>query len=257
MHKLFATLDSAQHHLVEAQFLLVKKIAYRLARRLPASVDTADLVQDGLLGLSEAMLRWTHETNGAHFEKYMAVRAHGAMLDGLRVLDPGTRKVRRDMRLVEIAIQHLEHRHGRAPKESEVAESLGLSIQQYQQILQEAHGYLLISLEDLGGDNAESYLDHCIAENADPLGVLERSALRKTLALAIQQLPDQKKKLLTLYYEKGLKMHEVGKALGVSEARISQLHAQTIAQLRAAIQDGTLTTLLKPRRKRREVALAT
>ena len=256
MPKLFTSLDVAQHPLIEAQILLVKKIAYGMARRLPASVDPADLVQDGLLGLSEAMLRWTQETNGVHFENYMAMRAHGAMLDGLRALDPGSRKVRREMRQIEIAIQHLEHRHGRVPKEHEVAESLGMSIQAYQRILQEAHGYLLISLEDLSDDSAESYLERCIAENADPLAVLERSSLRHTLAQAINRLPEQKKKLLKLYYEKGLKMHEVGAALKVSEARISQLHTQTIAQLRVVIQEGTLTTLLKPRKKRREAALA-
>lgn len=256
MPKLFTSLDASHHPLIEAQILLVKKIAYSMARKLPPSVDPADLVQDGLLGLSEAMLRWTQETNGQHFENYMAMRAHGAMLDGLRAMDPGSRKVRREMRQIETAIQRLEHRHGRAPKEQEVAESLGMDIQSYQRILQDAHGYLLISLEDLGEDGAESYLERCIAENADPLAVLERSALRHTLAKAIKHLPEQKKKLLQLYYEKGLRMHEVGAVLKLSEARISQLHTQTIAQLRVVIREGTLTTLLKPRKRRREAALA-
>ncbi len=255
MHKPFTPLAGARHPLIEAQIQLVKRIAYSLARRLPPSVDPADLVQDGMLGLSEAMLRWTQETNGQHFERYMAMRAHGAMLDGLRALDPGSRKVRREMRQIELTIQHLEHRLGRVPREQEVADTLGLKLADYRNILQEAHGYLLISLDDLGDDGAESYLERCIAENADPLAVLERTALRKALAAAIKQLPEQKQKLLTLYYEKGLKMHEVGTALHVSEARISQLHTQAIVQLRAAIQQGTLAALLKPRRKRREAAL--
>jgi RNA polymerase sigma factor for flagellar operon FliA len=257
MPKHLTALDAKQHPLIEAQIRLVERIAYGMARRLPVSVDRADLVQDGLLGLSEAILRWTHQTNGAHFENYMALRAHGAMLDGLRTLDHGSRKVRRDMRRIELAIQHLEHQHGRAPREQEVAELLDLPLREYQSILQEAHGYLLISLDDIGGDNAEAYLDQCIAENADPLVVLERSALRQALALAITRLPEQKQELLMLYYEKGLKMHEIGKTLRLTEARISQLHTQTIAQLRAVIVEGTMAALLKPRTKRREAALAT
>ena len=257
MPKHLTALDAKQHPLIEAQIRLVERIAYGMARRLPVSVDRADLIQDGLLGLSEAILRWTQQTNGAHFEHYMILRAHGAMLDGLRTLDHGSRKVRRDMRRIEMAIQQLEHQYGRAPREQEVALFLDLPLQNYQRILQDAHGYLLISLDDLGGGNAEDYLDQCIAENADPLIVLERSSLRKALALAITRLPEQKQKLLMLYYEKGLKMHEIGKMLRLTEARISQLHTQTIAQLRAVIVEGSMATLLKPRSKRREAALAT
>lgn len=228
---------------------LVEKIAFNLARRLPASVDCNDLIQDGLLGLIDAILRWTRETTGCHFDNYVAQRAKGAMLDGLRANDPGPRQMRKDMRRVEIAIQRLGHQHGRAPTEGEVAAALGLPIADYQHILQDAHGYILISLEDLGGgDDAQAYLEHCAISHVSPLGALERAALRQALAVAINTLPEQKKEVLQLYYEEGLKMHEIGTLLGLSESRVSQLHTQTIAQLRATIHGGEeAVSLLKPR----------
>ena len=251
-----ASLESHHHTLVQGQMRVVERMASHLARRLPACVERKDLIQDGIVGLIEALLRWTQQTTGAHFENYMALRAHGAMLDGLRALDHGSRKVRKEMRRVELAIQHLGHSYGRAPLESEVAASLGLSTEEYQRILQEAHGYLLISLEDLGGDSAETYFDQCVAENADPLVVLERAALRQALASAVLRLPDQKQTLLALYYERDLKMHEIGSVLRLSEARISQLHTQTIAQLRSNLHEHHLGTLLRPRSKSRKASVA-
>jgi RNA polymerase sigma factor for flagellar operon FliA len=245
--------DPELQRLIKAQAPMVKKIAHRLANRLPASVERDDLVQDGMLGLINALLRWTRETTGQHFESYVAQRAQGAMLDGLRAIDPGTRQRRKDMRQVEIAIQKLSHEKGRSPQEGEVAEALGLPIAGYQRILQEVSGYVLISLDDLAGsDDPEQYLAQCAASDQDPLVVLERAALRQTLAAAIQVLPEQKNMVLRLYYEEELKMHEIGSQLRLSEARVSQLHTQAIAQLRAALfgQDPSVS-VLKPRTKAR------
>lgn len=251
MPKSKRVLDANDRALVQSQVKLVKSIAGSLARRLPASVDRADLVQDGALGVMEALLRWTRDTTGAHFENYVALRAHGAMLDGLRALDPGSRQVRKEMRRVEQAIQSLGHQHGRFPREHEIAQALGISLDAYQRLLQDAQGYLLISLQDLAGEEQEQYLEYCIHAQADPLVVLERAGLRTALALAVAKLNPQKQTLLRLYYEEDLTMRTIAERLGLSEARISQLHTQTIAELRATMPDGDIGTLLKPRRKPR------
>lgn len=245
--------DPEVQRLIQTQTPLVEKIARHLARRLPASVECSDLIQDGMVGLIEAILRWTRDTTGAHFERYVAQRARGAMLDGLRAVDPGTRQRRQEMRRVELVIQQLGHVKGRSPQEGEVAAALGMAVADYQRILQDVQGYVLISLEDLAGeDNAEHYLEHCADSNLDPLVVLERAALRKKLAECIQMLPEQKKTLLQLYYEEDKKMHEIGLLLQISEARVSQLHTHTIAQLRAALfVDDPAASLLKPRSKPR------
>ena len=190
MRKQTSTISESEHHrLIKKQTPLVEKIARHMARKLPASVDCDDLVQDGLLGLIDAILRGTKEMTDVHFESYVAQRAQGAMIDGLRANDPGTRQIRKDMRRVELAIQRLGHHYGRPPHEGEVAllaADLGLPLAEYQRILQDAHGYLLISLEDLGGgEDAPAYLQQCAQRNVDPFVVLEREALRKALAGAI------------------------------------------------------------------------
>jgi RNA polymerase sigma factor FliA len=235
--------------LVAEKTPVVERIARNLSRRLPRSVERDDLVQDGLMGLIDAILRWTRETAGSHFDNYVAQRAHGAMLDGLRANDPGSRALRKTMRDAELAIQRLGHQKGSPPLESEVAGALGLDIAAYQRMLQEVQGYALISLEDLGGgDNAHSYLDHCAASNMDPLGVLDRAAVRQALLEALESLPEQKQSVLQLYYEGELKMREIGEVLKISEARVSQLHSHAIAQLRAVLLGGEPPTeVLKPR----------
>jgi RNA polymerase sigma factor for flagellar operon FliA len=249
--------DPRIQQLIEDKKPLVESIARNLVRRLPASVECNDLIQDGLMGLIDALLRWTRETAGGHFDRYVAQRAHGAMLDGLRAIDPAPRQVRSQMRRVEIAIQTLGHQLGRNPSEGEVAQAMGLALADYQRMLQDAHGYSLISLEDLG-DGTEAYLEQCASRQDDPLVVLQRAALRQALTASISALPEQKKTVLRLYYEEDQRMHEVGKALGISEARVSQLHMQTIAQLRADILGGeSRTSILKPRSKPRAPAAST
>jgi RNA polymerase sigma factor FliA len=248
------TLDPADGQLVKDQMAAVKSIATQMARKLPASVERDDLIQDGLLGLIEALLRWTKETNTVHFKNYVAQRSQGAMLDGLRRQDTGSRLVRKEMRRVEQIIQQLGHTLGRRPTERDVASALGLTLTDYQRLLQDAQGYLLISLDDLGADESAQYLQRCMEENSDPLAMLQRKDLRIALAKAISLLPRRKRDLLKLYYGHDMKMHEIGNKWGLTEARISQLHTQTIAQLRVSMPNGDITSLLKARNKPRPVA---
>lgn len=254
MHLPKSALDSQDQLLIATHLARVKTIAHGMARKLPANVDRADLVQDGMLGLMEALLRRSRTSADAHFQNYAAQRAEGAMLDGLRALDHGSRQVRKQMRQVERAIQQQEHLRGRPPRPPEIAAALGMPLQQYQQLLQDAHGYMLISLHDLAGDDAQSYLQHCVEAHTDPLVVLERSALKAALAQAVAQLPRQMQKVLQMYYLQDLKMREIARQMHLTQARISQLHAQAIALLRAGMPDGDIAALLRPRRTPRSGA---
>lgn len=236
--------------LVEGQGVRVRALAKDLSRKLPASVDQQDLEQDGYVGLMEAMVRWIRATNGAHFESYVNLRARGAMLDGLRAMDPASRNLRASMRRVEQTIQKLGHALGRRPREGEVAQALDMALADYQDLLQQARDYTLLSLEDLEREaDAPDYLAECARRNTDPLVVLERSAFRQGLAQALQGLDAPLQKVLRLYYAEGLRMHEIGAELGVGTSRVSQLHAQAIAELRAALQTPDARfSMLKPRK---------
>ena len=239
--------------LVDRLTPLVKRIARRLMRTLPASVEADDLVQDGMIGLMGAVLRSTRETTGQEFDNYVSQCVRGAMLDGLRANDMASRRVRRDMRQVEVVMQQLGHKLGRQPTEGEVSTALGISISDYQKLLQEVYGYTLVSLDDLvdHGDS-EEYLAYCATNDLSPVGALERSGFQGVLIEALRALPKQEKLIMSNYYEAGRNMREIGAKLGLTEGRISQIHAQAIARLRAAVLGGEVrTTLLAPRRKKR------
>ena len=147
-----------REQLVQRFMPLVKRIAYHLMARLPPSVQFDDLVQNGMLGLLDAIDRY-QEGFGAQFETYATQRTRGAMLDGLRENDWLPRNLRRELRRIESAINQLEHAHGRAPTERELAEALGMTLAEYQKTLQEARGHQLVYLEDFSGDGDEDFLD--------------------------------------------------------------------------------------------------
>ncbi|QSI78739.1 MULTISPECIES: RNA polymerase sigma factor FliA [Niveibacterium] len=233
MYTASGTLDKNQ--LVTQYVPLVKRIAYHLMAKLPASVQVEDIIQNGMLGLLDAIGRY-EEGLGAQFETYAVQRIRGAMLDGLRENDWLPRSLRREMRRIEGAIHQLEQRHGRQPTEKELAETLGMTLADYQKMLQEARGYQLVYFEDFSDEEEEDFLERHVAGNeADPLDMLEDKKMRESLIKAIDDLPEREKMVMGLYYEEDLNLREIGEVLGVSESRVCQLHSQAIARLRSRI----------------------
>ena len=234
MYTASGTLDRDQ--LAKHYAPLVKRIAYHLRAKLPASVQVEDIIQNGMLGLLDAMSRY-EEGLGAQFETYAVQRIRGAMLDGLRENDWLPRSLRRDMRRIETAIHTLEQQKGRQPTEGELAESLGMPLGEYQKMLQEARGYQLVYFEEFTDGDDDDYLDrHSVGtEELDPLARLLDKNMRDVLVRAIGDLPDREKTVMGLYYEEDLNLREIGEVLGVSESRVCQLHSQAIARLRSRI----------------------
>ncbi len=226
---------------------LVKRIAYHLMAKLPASVQVEDIIQNGMLGLLDAINRY-EEGLGAQFETYAVQRIRGAMLDGLRENDWLPRSLRRDMRRIESAIHALEHRHGRQPTEKELADSLDMPLADYQKMLHEARGYQLVYFEDFTDNEEEDFFErHCAGPEQDPLEMLLEKNMRTVLVKAIEDLPDRERTVMGLYYEEELNLREIGEILGVSESRVCQLHSQAIARLRARILEGKRAPERKPK----------
>ncbi len=204
---------------------LVKRLAYYMMASLPPSVEIDDVIQSGMMGLLDAAKRF-QDTYGAQFETYAVQRIRGAMLDGLRQSDWLPRGLRKSLRQVEGMISKLEQKNGRPPTEAELASALNVSLEDYQQLLQDARG-------------DESYIDHYYSdERPDPLQHLLDEDQRHTLIAAIEELPDREKKVMGLYYEQELNLREIGDVLGVSESRVCQLHTQAIARLRSRLRDN-------------------
>ena len=227
---------------------LVKRIAYHLMAKLPASVQVDDLVQNGMIGLLDALGRF-EEGMGAQFETYAVQRIRGSMLDGLRENDWLPRGLRKEMRRVETAILKLEHENGRQPSEGELASALDMTLSDYQRLLLDARGHQLVYLEDLSGED-DDYLDHhASGVSLDPLAILEESNMRAALIGAIANLPEREKMMMALYYEQDLNLREIGAVMGVTESRVCQLHSQAVARLRAEVlgEPGKVPAVTKRR----------
>ncbi len=214
---------------------LVKRIAYHLMARLPSSVQVDDLIQNGMIGLLDAIDRF-EAGMGAQFETYAAQRVRGAMLDGLRENDWLPRSLRREFRQIEKTIAQLEQEYGRPPSENELARALGVSLAEYQKMLQDARGHQLVSFEDLVTEGDDDFLErHLIDDSGEPSKILEDDNLKRLLVKGIELLPEREKLMMALYYEQDLNLREIGEVMGVTESRVCQLHTQAVARLRARI----------------------
>ncbi|MDF0604296.1 RNA polymerase sigma factor FliA [Neisseriaceae bacterium TC5R-5] len=224
---------------VAAYAPLVKKLASMLMARLPPSVDINDMIQVGVIGLIEAA-RQFEPAQGVQFETFASQRIRGAMLDELRRSDWMPRQARSHSRKIEEAIHQLEHQLGRPVLESEIAEHMSLSLEDYQSMLSECRGTSLLHFEDFVGDDGDG-LDAVTniqdEGSPDPFGTLADGDFRQDLIQAIGLLPERDQLVMSLYYEQELNLKEIGAVLGVSESRVSQLHSQAIVRLRTKIKD--------------------
>ncbi|MBE9609948.1 RNA polymerase sigma factor FliA [Chitinilyticum piscinae] len=216
---------------------LVRRIAYHMISKLPASVDVDDLIQVGMMGLMEAARNFDPDA-GVQFETYASQRIRGAMLDELRSADWLPRQARKNMRDIEAALHKLEHSLGRAPSEGEIAQAMGIALSDYQNMLQEARGHQLVHYEDLGEDEDNDQLDQFAADlGGNPLELLSDLRFREHLIEAIKRLPEREQLLMALYYDEELNLKEIGAVLGVTESRVCQLHSQAVARLRTHLKD--------------------
>lgn len=216
---------------------LVKRVAHHMMAKLPPSVELDDIMQAGMMGLLDAAGRY-EESQGAQFETYAVQRIRGAMLDWLRETDWLPRALRKDLRRIELAISKLEQCHKRPPSEQELADSLSMSLGEYQQMLQDARGHQLIYYDDFRDSDEDHYLDrHCADPQPNPLERLLDKNLRKLVIGAIGDLPEREKLVMGMYYEQELNFKEIGEVLGVTESRVCQLHTQAIARLRSRLKE--------------------
>ncbi|MHB8346431.1 MAG: RNA polymerase sigma factor FliA [Acidiferrobacterales bacterium] len=214
---------------------LVKRIAYHLISRLPSSVQVDDLIQAGMIGLLEAA-RHYDASQGASFETYAGIRIRGAMLDEIRKNDWAPRSVHRRAREVAQAIHEVENRHGRDARDSEVAEALGISLDEYHRILQDASSCRLFSLDDVGDDES-GLVEDLPSDVPDPQQGMQAEDFRRSLVQAIDSLPERERLVLALYYDDELNLKEVGAVLGVSESRVSQIHGQAVLRLKSRLHE--------------------
>jgi len=217
---------------------LVRRMAYYMIAKVPASVEVDDLIQTGMIGLADAITRY-ESGHGAQFETFATQRIRRSMIDELRDTDWLSRTSRKEQKDIERAIHKLEQRFGRSPHEQEISDEMGVSLSDYQDMLTKARGSQLIYLEDLTGrdEDDDDVLDrHVSDEDANPLNILQNQKMREALVEAIKVLPEREQFIMGMYYEQDMNLKEIAEVLKITEARVSQLHSQTVARLRARLR---------------------
>ncbi len=218
----------AADQLLEKYTPLVKKIAWHLSSRLPADIHIDDIIQSGLIGLLDASKHYD-PSQGAQFETYASIRIRGAILDEVRRSDWVPKSVHKKARDLTAAIAEIERRTGRDARDIEVAEELGVSLDEYYTILQDSSSCRMLSFDDLEADDTQS-LGMFEDRHSNVVSEVMDEEFKQRLSHAIASLPERERMVMSLYYDTEMNLKEVGALIGISESRVSQLLSQ--AQLR-------------------------
>ena len=219
---------------------LVKYIAGRMAIGLPRSVEMDDLINAGVVGLIDAHRNFD-SAKGVKFETYASLRVRGSILDELRGMDWVPRSTRARSREIERTIARLENSLGRSPTETELADGLGVDLDEYYRMIDDVTSTSLLSLDEVtyGEDDEKPVpLVDSLRSPDQPSALmnLEREELRDLLADSLGELTEQERLVVALYYYEELTLKEIGQVLELSESRVSQLHTKAVLGLRAKLR---------------------
>jgi len=233
----------ARNRLVVHYSALVKYVAGRLSAGLPNNIEQADLVSYGMFGLIDAINKF-EPARGNKFETYAMSRIRGSIIDELRSIDWVPRSLRAKARAVEKAYTKLEHELLRTPTDAEVADELGTTEEELQEVFTQISFFGLVALEEtlsVGADRSESVTlgDTIPDPGLGPVGAFEVVETKEILAKALNRLPEREKIVLTLYYYEGLTLGEIGGILGITESRVCQIHTKAVIQLRSKLAEPT------------------
>jgi len=228
-----------REQLLERYTPLVKYVVERLAVGLPKNVDHADLRSAGVLGLLDAYDKFD-AGKGTKFETYAVWRIKGAVLDQLRALDWASRSIRRKAREVEASVRRLDQRLGRAASEEEIAKEAKMPLADYHRLMDQVRGAVLLSLDEVRApeDGDSLGLADVIEDPSTPdvLAKIEEEETRQVLLETLNQLPEQERLVVALYYYEHMTLREIGLTLGISESRVSQVHSRAVQRLKGRVK---------------------
>ena len=218
---------------------LVKYVAGKVAMNLPASIDFDDLCGYGVFGLFDAIEKFEPDKN-VQFKTYAVLRIRGSIFDERRAIDWVPRSVRQKAKEIEAATARAESKLGRPPKESELAQEMGMSQQDFSKTMMKVSGTSILSLNDLwfaGDENDKASIVDTIEapSSLNPDNIIEKDEIKRVIVEAINELPENVKKVLILYYYEDLTLKEISKILEVTESRVSQLHGKAIDLLKVKL----------------------
>jgi RNA polymerase sigma factor FliA len=228
--------EEQKEKIINDSLPFIKYTAYRLSQRLPAQLSVNDLISVGVMGLLDALQRYTE--GRVKLNTFVEHRIKGAMLDELRSHDWVSRSLKTKIGQIRKAHRELERDLGRMPYEEEIAAKLSISLDEYFRIVQSASNAVVFSFEDFRDkmhDESDMDVTECIPDPdmKTPLQQLEDRSAKEALAQMIERLPEKEKLLLSLYYWDELTMKEIGKIMNLTEGRVCQLHNQALIRMKA------------------------
>ena len=231
--------SSVENTLVEGYLPLVRTVVGRLAMTLPSHLSQEDLYSAGLIGLLQAIRNFKPQ-GGAAFETFARFRIRGAVLDELRRMDWVPRQVHDKARKIQHVLSEVEQQLGQTPSETQMAEALGISLDEYRAWLDEIRPVAFVCLDAVPHlATPEGVTPHdSIPDDTQesPFESASRSELKELIALRIKELPPVQQKVLALYYYEDLRLREIAEAFGLTESRISQIHSQAILAIRCCVE---------------------
>lgn len=230
--------DDLRDELITSYLHLVKYVVGRLIVNLPQHVKVEDLYSTGIVGLVKAVDRYD-PTMKNKFETYAILLIKGAIIDEMRSLDWVPRSVHQKANEVGTATAELQQKLGREPEDEELAEYMGLSMDELDSTMERIRPAVMIPLNADKPDNEENtHIAERIPDQKTKTSFehLERKEFRELLEKAVLDLPEQEKMVLVLYYYENLMLKEIGKVLKVSESRISQIHTKALTRLRQRLK---------------------
>jgi RNA polymerase sigma factor FliA len=238
-NNVYTRLDKDSRERVIEEFLpVIKHLAYKVARGFENENLIDDLISAGIIGLLEVMEKYD-ASRGAKLNTFAYLRIRGAMIDELRSRDWFPRSARAKAKRIQEVTRKLEHEKGRYPNEEEIANELGIGLDEYLSMLRSCGNLSVVSIEDVSesvGESRDRVIGYVLDDDENPEKYAEYYELERILAAELQKLPEKQRIVLSLYYHEDMNMKEIAKTLGVTEARVCQIHAQAIVNLRPSMQ---------------------
>ncbi len=237
----FSPVNSSRDKLILEYAPLIKYISQKIAARLPANIELDDLMSSGVIGLMDAIEKYDASRDNK-FKTYAEFRIRGAILDELRAQDWVPRSVREKAKQLERCYARIEQSKGRQATEEEVCEELGISAEEFHDMLNQVKSVALLSYDDVSSfSKADKRALHGLGEGGSraptPFNEVNVASVKKIIADAITDLPEKQRLVLSLYYYEDLNLKEIGRVLDVTESRVSQLHTQAVLRLKARLKN--------------------
>ncbi len=239
------TNKSARDVLIVQYIYLIRYVVGRVKVTLPSTISIEDIAGYGVEGLINAIERYSPQKN-TRFETYALIRIRGAILDKIRAQDFLPRSIRKKIKDIKSAQEHLKQELGRMPTTQEVAQYMDMEPEKVVQLLSE--DATMTSIYDKKGANDDSVEIIDTIEDTNKLNPQEQAEeknVKQELEKALLRLPERERIIMVLYYQENMTLKEIGETINMSESRICQLHAQGIMKLKNILSENRTARLSK------------